>query len=134
MSGGNGVDIAAVYQLFVQVAETQSVHTQVLNEHTRVLDGHSTILDTQARVLNEVSGVVNQHTQILTDHTRVLNDHTVTLDAHTRQFNDLAYGQTTLPQTVTEYHTSVIGHCILISHLENRVRRIEHHLNLPPAA
>jgi hypothetical protein len=107
---------------------------QVLNEHTRVLDGHSTILDTQARVLNEVSGVVNQHTRTLTDHTRVLNEHTVTLDAHTRQLNDLAYGQTTLRQTVTEYHSSVIGHCILISHLEDRVRRIEHHLNPPPAS
>jgi len=30
-----------------------------------------------------------------------------------------------------EYHTSVIGHGILISELEARVRRVEQHLNLP---
>jgi hypothetical protein len=30
-----------------------------------------------------------------------------------------------------EYHTSVIGHGVLISELEARVRRVEQHLNLP---
>jgi hypothetical protein len=127
MSGGNGIDIAAVYQLLLRVADTQGVHTQVLNEHTRILDGHSSILDAQARVLNELSSVVNQHTRTLGDHTRVLNDHTHRLD-------DLSHGQTTLRQTLTEYHSSVIGHGILISQLEDRVRRIEHHLDLPPTA
>lgn len=32
---------------------------------------------------------------------------------------------------VVEYHTSVIGHGILISELEARMRRVEQHLNLP---
>ena len=31
----------------------------------------------------------------------------------------------------TQYHSSVIGHGILISDPEDRVRRIENHLNLP---
>ena len=131
MSGGNGIDLAAVYQLLLRVAETQGVHTQVLNEHTRVLEGHSNILDAQARVLNDVSGVVNQHTRILEDHTCVLNDHTVLLHDHTHQLSDLAHGQVTLRQTLTEYHSSVIGHGILFSQLEDRVRRIEQHLSLP---
>ena len=162
MSGGNGIDIAAVYQLLTRVAETLSeqmnilnehsrvldghtrvldAHTRVLDEHsrvldghTRVLDGHSTILDAQARMLNELSSVLNQHTRILGDHTRVLNDHTLILHDHTRQLNDLTHGQATLRQTLTEYHSSVMGHGILISQLEDRVRRIEHHLDLPPAA
>ena len=30
-----------------------------------------------------------------------------------------------------DYHTSVIGHGVLISDLEARVRRVEQHLNLP---
>lgn len=36
-----------------------------------------------------------------------------------------------LRRAVIEYHSSVIGHGILISELEARVRRMEQHLNLP---
>lgn len=36
-----------------------------------------------------------------------------------------------LRRAVVEYHTSVIGHGMLISDLEARVRRIEQHLELP---
>lgn len=35
-----------------------------------------------------------------------------------------------LRRAVIEYHTSVIGHGVLISELEARVRRVEQHLNL----
>jgi hypothetical protein len=93
MSGsGNGVDIAAVYQLLSQVAQT-------VNEHTRVL-----------------------------------NDHTLLLHDHGRRLENIEHGQTSLRQAIVEYHSSVIGHGILISELEHRVRRIEDHLKLPPAA
>ena len=36
-----------------------------------------------------------------------------------------------LRSTVVDYHASVIGHGILISEQEERIRRIEKHLNLP---
>jgi hypothetical protein len=36
-----------------------------------------------------------------------------------------------LRRTVIEYHTSVIGHGVLISELGARMRRVEQHLNLP---
>jgi hypothetical protein len=36
-----------------------------------------------------------------------------------------------LRRAVTEYHSSVVGHGILISDLEARMRRVEQHLNLP---
>jgi hypothetical protein len=36
-----------------------------------------------------------------------------------------------LRRAVVEYHSSVIGHGVLISELEARTRRIEQHLNLP---
>ena len=36
-----------------------------------------------------------------------------------------------LRRAVIEYHTSVIGHGVLISELEARVRRVEQFLNLP---
>lgn len=37
-----------------------------------------------------------------------------------------------LRRAVIEYHTTAIGHGILISDLEARVRRVEQHLNLLP--
>jgi hypothetical protein len=37
-----------------------------------------------------------------------------------------------LRRAVVDYHTSVIGHGVLISGLDARLRRVEQHLNLPP--
>lgn len=37
-----------------------------------------------------------------------------------------------LRRAVLEYHSSVVGHGMLISELEARVRRVEQHLDLPP--
>jgi hypothetical protein len=98
-SGGNGIDIAAAYQLLSEVARTVTDHTHQLAELKRDVGGLT-------RDVNSLA----------------------------RDVKDLTYGQTTLRQTLTEYHSSVIGHGIPISHLEDRVRRIECHLNLPPAA
>lgn len=36
-----------------------------------------------------------------------------------------------LRRAVIEYHSAVMGHGILISELEARMRRVEQHLNLP---
>ena len=45
-----------------------------------------------------------------------------------RETNEKIVG---LRRAVIEYHTSVIGHGIIISELEARIRRVEQHLNLP---
>lgn len=37
-----------------------------------------------------------------------------------------------LRRAVIEYHSSVIGHGMIISELEARMRRVEQHLELPP--
>jgi signal transduction histidine kinase len=92
---GNGVDIAAVYQLLREVAD-------------RVI-AHDNRFATMDRRFDELSGelaALRKEVQ-----------------------SDIA----SLRQTVTGYHMSVLGHGILISELESRVRRIEEHLNLPPA-
>jgi hypothetical protein len=36
-----------------------------------------------------------------------------------------------LRRAMVDYHTSVVGHGVIISELEARVRRVEQHLNLP---
>jgi hypothetical protein len=78
MRSANGPDIAAVYQLLTQVAQT-------------------------------VTG-------------------------HDRKLDDLAAGLVSLREAVTNYHATVLGHGILISELDERVRRIELHLKLEPAS
>jgi hypothetical protein len=70
--------------------------------------------------IQEIKGVVNQHT--------------LTLAEHGRRLDDLTGQVTSLREAVTAYHASVLGHGILISEPDGRVRRIEQHLNLPPAA
>jgi hypothetical protein len=39
-----------------------------------------------------------------------------------------------LRRAVVEYHSTTVGHGILISEIEARVRRMEQHLGLPPLA
>ncbi len=142
MSGsGNGVDIAAVYQLLLQVAETVGAHTRTLDGHTRTLDAHTRLLhelshsvDEHRDKLNEQSAAINTLSRNVNEQRVVLNEHTLLLHAHDRKLDDLEHGQTSLRQAVTEYHSSVMGHGILISELDRRVRRIEDHLHLPPVA
>jgi ABC-type transporter Mla subunit MlaD len=98
MSGINGPDIAAVYQLLTQVARTVTGHDRKLDD-----------LSTEVAGLREV------------------------VAAHDRKLDDLAAGLASLRDTVTHYHSSVLGHGILISELDERVRRIERHLRLEPA-
>jgi hypothetical protein len=40
---------------------------------------------------------------------------------------------THLNRAVVEYHSSAVGHGVLISEFEERLRRVEQHLKLPPA-
>ena len=56
------------------------------------------------------------------------------LAAMDRQFAEVRSDIAGLRSAVTAYHASVLGHGILISELDNRLRRVEEHLKLPPAA
>jgi ABC-type transporter Mla subunit MlaD len=98
MSGANGPDIAAVYQLLTQVARTVTGHDRKLDD-----------LSAEVAGLGEV------------------------VAAHDRKLDDLAAGLASLRDAVTHYHSSVLGHGMLISELDERVRRIERHLKLEPA-
>ena len=55
------------------------------------------------------------------------------LDVHERKLDDVAAGIIDLRSAVTNYHSTVLGHGILISELDERLRRIERHLKLEPA-
>ena len=98
MSGPNGPDITAVYQLLTQVASTVTGHDRKLDDLSAEFAG-----------LRDV------------------------VAAHDRKLDDLAAGLASLRDAVTHYHSSVLGHGMLISELDERVRRIERHLKLEPA-
>jgi ABC-type transporter Mla subunit MlaD len=134
MSSGNGVDIAAVYQLLTEVARTLAGHDRRFDGYDRRFEGYDRRfdaqdrkLDAQDRKLNEIIGVVNDHTAKLNELTEVVNH-------HDRKLDDLTSDIAGLREAVTHYHATVLGHGILYSELEGRVRRIERHLKLGPAA
>jgi len=126
MSEGNGIDIAAVYQLLTEVARTVAGHDRKLDDIVGRLDGHDRKLDSQDRKLNEIIVVVNEHTAKLDELAAVVNRHDLLLQALTSDV-------TGLRETMTHYHATVLGHGILYSELEERVRRIERHLRLESA-
>lgn len=51
------------------------------------------------------------------------------IDATRKELGEQIVG---LRRAVMEYHSSVIGHGVLFTELDERVRRLEQHLNLPP--
>jgi hypothetical protein len=86
---GNGIDLGAIHQILLGIAQVQREHGHQLAE-----------LRAQLR----------------------------------KEMNDVRSQIGGLRQQVTEYHSSVLGHGILISELDQRVRRLEEHLGLPPVA
>ena len=62
-----------------------------------------------------------------------LDDMSGRLDSHERKLDDLAFGLADLRSAVN-YHSTVLGHGVLISELDERVRRIERHLKLESAS
>jgi chromosome segregation ATPase len=141
MSNGNGVDIAAVYQLLTEVARTVGGHDRKLDTQDRKLDAQdrkldaqdrkldaqNRKLDAQDRKLNEIIVVVNEHTAKLDELAAVVNRHDLKLDDLTRDIAGLR-------ESLTHYHATVLGHGVLYGELEERVRRIERHLKLEPAS
>jgi hypothetical protein len=51
-----------------------------------------------------------------------------------KELNEVRSEVADLRQAVTQYHSAVLGHGILISELDERLRKVERHLGLSPAA
>ena len=100
MSGANGPDIAAVYQLLTQVART-------VTGHDRKLDDLSAEVAEPRGAVGGLGGVVAGLSEIVA--------------GHDCKLDDLAAGLASLRDAVTHYHSSVLGHGMLISELDERV-------------
>jgi hypothetical protein len=81
-----------------------------------------------------LEGLVTGQEEIKRELRELRSDHGRKLDDHGRQLQDLRAQVSGLRQSVTEYHATVLGHGVLISELDARLRRVERHLNLPPVA
>ncbi len=66
-------------------------------------------------------------------HTAKLDELAAVVNRHDLRLQDLTTDVAGLRETLTHYHATVLGHGILYSELEERVRRIERHLRLEPA-
>jgi len=117
---GNGIDIGAVYQLLTHVAETVDSHDRKLNE---LAAGQAAL---RRAMEDQAAGQAALR--------RAMDDQAAGQAALRRTMDDQAAALASLRRAVTEYHSSVLGHGILISELDARVGRIEQHLSLPPRA
>jgi len=70
--------------------------------------------------------------QLLSEVAQTVRAHGEELVQVNRNLGDLRRDVADLRVTVTEYHSTVVGHGILYGELEQRIRRIERHLKLEP--
>ncbi len=141
MGERNGPDIAAVYQLLTEVA-------RIVSGHDRRFDSVDRWFDAVDRRFDAVEARLDEHDRRFDEHSSKLNELILTANGHTKKLDELAgvvnrhdckldelsTGLADLRETLTHYHAAVLGHGIMISELEERVRRIERHLHLDPAA
>ena len=107
---GNGIDLGAIHQILLGIAQVQQDHGQQLaGLRTEMNDVRSQMHDVRSQMHDVRSQMHDMRSQM----------------------NDMRSQIGGLRQQVTEYHSSVLGHGILISELDQRVRRIEEHLGLP---
>jgi hypothetical protein len=86
--------------------------------------------DDVAAVKGDIATMRSEFSDLKADFTSLRADVASDMMALRKDVGDRIVG---LRRAVVEYHTSVIGHGVLISELEARLRRVEQHLDLPEA-
>jgi len=99
-----------------------------------VSEGNGVDLGTVVAMLHGVLSAQDTQGRKLDSLAAKVDDQGRRLDGLSAKVDKLSGDVATLRQTLIEYHASVLGHGILISELDARLRRVEQHLNLPPAA
>jgi predicted GNAT superfamily acetyltransferase len=79
-------------------------------------------------VRNDVAGLRSEVAEVKSDARTLRADVAADILSIRKELSEQIVG---LRRAVIDYHTSVIGHGVIISDLEARVRRVEQHLNLP---
>jgi hypothetical protein len=76
----------------------------------------------------EISGVRSEVADVKSDMHSLRADVAADMLTTRKELSEQIVG---LRRAVVDYHTSVIGHGVIIGEIEARVRRVEQHLNLP---
>jgi uncharacterized coiled-coil DUF342 family protein len=97
-----------------------------------VQSGNGVDLPAIHQLLTEVARRVVAIETRLDDHTKKLNELVGAVNQHSRKMDDLSAGFRELHRSVDQYHGAVIGHGIDLTQLDERVKRIEDHLQLGP--
>jgi chromosome segregation ATPase len=130
---GNGIDIAAVYQLLLEMSARMDGMSARMDEMSARMDGMSERMGGMSARMGGMSARLDSHDRKLDQLLEVGNEHGRTLAGHTRQLDDLNAGVTELRSAVAGYHETVISHGIHYSELGERVSRVERHLKLEPS-
>jgi hypothetical protein len=107
MSEGNGTDLGHVVAMIESVIVGQEAM--------------------RGEVRSEIAGLRGDIAALRADHGR-------RLDRLETGLNQVVSDVAGLRDAVTQYHGSVMGHGILLTEHDERLRRVEQHLGLPPAA
>ena len=86
------------------------------------------------QLLTEVAQTVRGHSERFDQIDARLDGHDRRFAAIDRKLGEVTADIVGLREAVTNYHATVLGHGMLISELDEPVRRIERHLKLDPAA
>ena len=136
MSGVNGPDIAAVYQLLTEVAQQVGDIIRRLSEHDRrfeQIDGRFEQIDRRFeqidRRLEQMELRFEQIDARFVRHVNRIDELAADIAGLREQ---VTHDITDLRETVALYHHSVVGHGIQFSEVERRMLRVERHLGLPP--
>ena len=103
--------------------EPESLILQLLRDMRAEMATKSDLAD----VKNDIADIKSDMHSLRADVASDLMGMDAKIDATRKELGEQIVG---LRRAVIEYHTSVIGHGVLISELEARLRRVEQHLNL----
>jgi hypothetical protein len=127
MRSGNGIDLAAIYQLLTEVAEKVAAHDRRFDQIDRRFEQIDRRFDQIDRKFEQIDRRFDQIDGKFEQVAGVLNE-------HTRKIDDLTAGLGELRASLHDHHEAVIGHGLHITALDRRVGRIEEHLGLDPVS
>ncbi len=107
------------------VGEPESLILKILREMRAELATKADVENVRSEVSDIRSGLAEVRSNVNSLRADVASD----LLTMRKELSEQIVG---LRRAVVDYHSSVIGHGMLISDLDARLRRVEQHLNLPP--
>lgn len=108
------------------MTEPENLTLHLLREIRAEMATKADIADVRSEIADVRSDVKSLRADVASD----LHNLDAKVDKTRKELSEQVVG---LRRAVIEYHSAVVGHGIIISELEARLRRVEQHLNLSPS-